>query len=140
MSPALARPAVWVASGLVSVMGLVALGGGAVLVLDDMTSRTDMFDGLGVALGLLLGGLGVVVLGVAGLAVWLAPRHPLGAGIVLCVFGVLVAGVGVLAVPSMGASVAAPFVLGGLLVGGIGFGAAVGASSETIDSPGGYPQ
>ena len=110
------------------------------MILDDMSSRTDMFDGLGAALGLLLGGLGLVVLGVAGLAVWLARRHPMAAGIVLCVFGVLAAGSGVLVVQSLGSSVVMPMVLGGLLVGGIGFGAAVGASSRTIDSPGGYPQ
>lgn len=140
MNPALARPAVWVGSGLVALLGGAAVVGGAFVVVLDMQTRTDDFDGLGVLLGLVLGGLGAVLLAVAGLAAWLARRHTWGAGVMLCVLGLLMAGVGVLVLQAFGSMMAAPIVLTGLLVGGIGFGAAVGASSGTIGSSGGYPR
>ncbi len=128
------------ASGLVSVAGVAGLGGGMFMVALDLRTRTDDFDGLGVLFGAVLSGLGVLLLGVAGLAVWLAHRHPFRAGVVLCVFGSLVAGLGVLALQTFGVVLAVPLVLGGLLVGGIGFGAAVGASAKPVGSAGGYPQ
>ena len=140
MSPSVARPAVWVASGLISTVAVTAIGGGAVLVVQDENSHSDSFDGFGTFLGLSLGVLGIVLLTVAVTAAVLARRHPWGAGVMMCVFGVVVAGIGVLGLRSLGPSLSTPIVLGGLLVGGIGFGAALGASSETIDSPGGYPE
>ena len=133
----LARRAARLAAAIVAVAGVGVAGYGLTWIVEDESTQGEMFDGLGTLVGLVVCGIGVVLLAVAGGAFWLVRRRPLAAAAVLTSLGVLVAAAGVLAIGGIGVAVAAPLVLGGLLVAGVAFGAALAARSVTIDSPGG---
>ncbi len=141
MSPELALRSSRVA--LRAAAAIVALAGGSVVVLglglvaDDLSTRGEMFDGLGVVFGLVIGGVGAVVIGAAALCLWLVRRKPTAAAVIVIVVGVLVAGAGWVVVGGSGPLVAGPMILGGLLVAGMGFGGALVQPDGTIDSPGG---
>jgi hypothetical protein len=133
--PAGARPdspdaAVWavrIAAGLIALGGVPMLLAGFVLVASDLEQSGEMFDGLGAMLGLAVCAVAAVIIGVAALAAWWVRRRPFAAAVVLCAFGLLVTTVGFLLIGSAGLLVSAPPLLGGLLVAGLGFGAAVAA-------------
>ena len=119
--------AVRIAAGAIALGGALLVLTGLVLVAADLDQRGEMFDGLGVMIGLAVCAVAAVLLGVAALAAWWVRRRPFAAAAVVCVLGVLVAGLGFVLVGSSGLLVAAPTLLGGLLVGGLGFGGAVAA-------------
>ena len=133
----LARWSVRVGAILVILAGAADIVLGLTLVAEDESQQGEMFDGLGTFIGLAICGIGLVCLAVAGLALLLARRRTFAAAIVLCVFGVLVAATGWISIGGSGLAVAAPMILGGLVVAGLGFGAAMGAPRMAIDSPGG---
>jgi hypothetical protein len=122
--------AVWavrIAAAIVALGGLGILLSGFVMVATDLERSGEMFDGLGVMLGLAVCAVAAVILGVAALAAWWVRRRPLAAAVVVCAFGLLVTAVGFFLIGSAGLLVSAPPLLGGLLVAGLGFGAAVAA-------------
>lgn len=133
---ATARPAstpdaaVWAvrtAAAVVALAGLAMMLVGFVFIGQDMDQRGEMFDGLGAMIGLAVCALAALFLGVAAMAAWWVRRRPMAAAVTVCVFGVLVALVGISLVGGAGLLVAAPTLLGGLVVSGLGFGAAVAA-------------
>ena len=124
------------AAAVVGVTAVAVIVFGVSLVLDDLSTQGEMFDGLGTFLGLVVCGLGAVLAGAAVLAAWLAGRHPLAAAIVICTFGVLVAAAG-WKFASLGEMVSASMVFVGVLVAGLGLSAALGARPVAITSPGG---
>jgi hypothetical protein len=122
--------AVWavrIAAGVIGLGGLAMLLSGFVLVAADLEQRGEMFDGLGAMLGLVVCAVAAIFLGVAALAAWWVRRRPLAAAVVVCAFGLLVTAVGFFLIGSAGLLVSAPTLLGGLVVAGLGFGAAVAA-------------
>lgn len=137
MNQAVAGWTVRLAAVLVGLAGASVVAFGLVFVADDLATRGEMFDGLGAFLGLVVCAGGGILVGVAALVAWLVRRRPFEAAVVICALGVLVAGAGWVAVASVGVLVSAPMVLGGVFIGGLGFGAALGAPRVAIDSPGG---
>ena len=133
----LARWSARVGASLVILAGAVVIVLGLYFVAEDESQQGEMFDGLGTFIGLAICGIGLVCVAVAGLAFKLARRRPLVAGIILCVFGVLVAATGWISVGGSGPAVAAALILGGLVVAGLGFGAAMAAPRMAIHSRGG---
>jgi hypothetical protein len=125
------------AAATVGLAGAVAVVLGLGVAAEDLASRGEMFDGLGVFLGLVIGGVGLVLVAAGALLAWLARRRPFEAGVVSCVLGLLAAASGWVAAGSVGVVVAAPLVLGGVFVGGLGFGATLSGPRWAIDSPGG---
>ena len=119
--------AVRIAAGLIALGGVPLMLGGLVLVAADLEQSGEMFDGLGAMIGLAVCAIATVLLGIAWLAAWWVRRRPFAAAVVVCVFGLLVAGLGFLLLGSAGLLATAPTLLGGLLVSGLGFGAAVAA-------------
>lgn len=132
MSPQSARRlsvlSVRAGAGAIVLVALALLLAGLGAVLTDAREHTDEMDGLGVAVGLVAAAV-ALVLGAAGVVAWWLTRlHLVAASTVLCVLGLGVALVGWAVVPTLGVVVSAPLVLGGLLVGGLGFGAALGSA------------
>ena len=125
------------AATLVGVGAAVMIAFGVSLVLEDMATRGEWFDGFGTFFGLVICGLGAVLAAAALLAAWLVGRHPFAAAMVVCALGVLIAVAGGVTMTSLGELVSASVVLGGVLVGGLGFGAALEARRVAITSPGG---
>ena len=129
--------AVRLAAALLGVAAAAVIVFGLTIVSDDMSTQGEMFDGLGTFLGLVICGLGAVLAGAALLAAWLVGRHPFAAALVVCALGMLVAAVGWMTFASLGEMVSAAIVFGGVLVGGLGLSAALGAGPVAITSPGG---
>ena len=130
----------WFVRAAGALIGLVALGViamGISLVLDDLSTMGEMFDGLGTFFGLLVCGLGGVLAGSAVIAAWLVGRHPLAAALAVCGLGVLVAVYGGVTMTSVGGLVPVAIVFSGLLVGVLGLIVALSAGRVAITSPGG---
>ena len=125
------------AAAIAGVGAAVMIAFGVALILEDLSTRGEWFDGFGTFFGLVICGLGAVLAGTALLAAWLVGRHPVAAAIVVCALGGLVAVAGGVTMSSLGELVSASVVLGGVLMAGLGFGAALDAWSVTITSPGG---
>ncbi|HET7351261.1 MAG TPA: hypothetical protein VFJ28_09995 [Marmoricola sp.] len=122
--------AVWavrIAAGVIALGGVPMMLAGFVLVASDLEQRGEMFDGLGAMIGLAVCAIAAIFLGVAALAACWVRRRPLAAAVVVCAFGLLVTAVGFFLVGPSGLLVAAPTLLGGLVVAGLGFGGAVAA-------------
>ena len=117
--------AVRIAAGLIALGGVPLMLGGFVLVAADLEQSGEMFDGLGAMIGLAVCAVAAILLGISWLAAWWVRRRPFAAAVVVCVFGLLVAGLGFLLLGSAGLLATAPTLLGGLLVSGLGFGGAV---------------
>jgi len=129
-NPGTASTAEWAVRLAAGILGLAAAAVivlGVSLVLDDLSTQGEWFDGLGTFFGLVFCGLGAVLAGVALFAAWLVGRHPFAAALVVCALGVLVAVVGGVTMTSLGEMVSAAVVFGGLLVSALGFIAALGA-------------
>ncbi len=122
-----AVPLVWLASAMVGLAGAGGIFAGLGFVIDDESSQGEMFDGLGTIIGIVIGGAGALLLGLAVLCTWLVARYPLAASLVLGVLGTLVAGAGAIVSAGFGFgfSLASIVLLAGVLVGGLGFGAAL---------------
>jgi hypothetical protein len=119
--------AVRAATAVLALGGLAMMLAGFVFVGADLEDRGEMFDGLGVVIGLVICALAGILLGVAVFAVWLVRRRPMAGAVLVCVFGLLVTLIGWFVVSGGGLLVAAPTLLGGLVVAGLGFGGAVAA-------------
>ena len=137
MNRAVTTWAVRVAAAVVGLAGAAAAVFGLALVAEDRSTTGEMFDGLGTFIGLVVCGGGAILIALALLVVWLEPRRPLEASLTVCGLGVLLAAAGWVAVTGVGVMVSAPMVLGGVFIGGLGFGAALGAHRVRVDSPGG---
>ena len=134
-----ARVQVWalrVAALVVLLGGLAAICVGVVWVTATSGEPSEL-DGVAVVFGILAALAGLVVSSVALLVLFLARRRTGAAAVVLCVFGALMAVYGWSTLGSFGMYLSAPLLLGGLAVGGVGFGVCLGARSVTIDSRGG---
>ncbi len=132
--------ATWMVSGAAGILGLSGAGLGVLgltLVADDYSSRGEMLDGLGAAIGIAAGLIGAVLLAVAVTVVWLAGRHPRAAGLGTGAFGTLVALTSGTQLGGLGLSVSSVALLAGVVVAGLGFTAAAGTRTVRIDSPGG---
>jgi hypothetical protein len=125
------------AAAIAGVGAAATIAFGVSLILDDLSTRGEWFDGFGTFFGLVICGLGAVLAGAALLAAWLAGRHPVAAAVTVCSLGVLVAIAGGVTMSSLGELVSASVVLAGVLMAGLGFGAALDAWAVTITSPGG---
>jgi hypothetical protein len=125
-------------AALVAVAGLVAIVFGLGFVVEDAAAQGEMFDGLGLFLGLVIVGVGLVPVAVAAACAWLVTRRPFAAAVVLSVLGALVAALGALVIGALGLAVSAPMVLGGLVVAATAFGAALVARPASVASPGGH--
>jgi len=125
------------AAALVGLAAMALIMFGLSLVLEDLSSEGEWFDGFGIFMGLVFCGLGAVFAIPALFAAWLAGRQPFAAAMIMCGLGALMAVAGALTLPSLGGIVSAPVLLCGVLVGGLGFGAALEARAVTITSPGG---
>ncbi len=91
-------------------------------------------DDVALLFGILVCVIGLVVSSVAGVVLFLARRRTVVAAVVLCVFGALAALLGWSTLDAFGLYLSAPLILGGLAVGGVGFGVCLGATGVTIDS------
>jgi hypothetical protein len=114
------------AAAVLALGGMAALLAGGALVLEDLASRGEMFDGLGLALGLTLVVPGLLLLVLAGLALWFMGRRPALVAGVLCAVGMVLALAGFALTATTGVLVAAPVALGGLLVAGLSLTTALG--------------
>ena len=131
-----AQVRVWalrVASLFVLLAGLAAIGVG-VLWATWPPPEPGEIDDVALLFGILIGLVGLVVVFVALVVLFLARRRTVAAAVVLCVFGVLAALLGWSTVDAFGIYLSAPLLLGGLAVGGVGFGVCLGARGVTIDS------
>lgn len=134
----IARIIVLLDAGLVAAAGLGVVVLGLGLVVEDAAVQGEMFDGLGIFLGLSVAAAGLVPASVAGVAAWLSRRRPYAAAVVISVLGAGVAALGAGVIGSMGLVVSAPMVLGGLVVAATGFGAALMVRPASVASPGGH--
>ncbi len=130
-APAPTRPrARWALLAAVAVLvlgGLATLLPGIALVVSDLAERGEMFDGLGVVLGLALALPGLLLLVAAGLACVFMRRRPVQVAAVLTALGMVLALGGFALAASTGVLLAAPVALGGLLVSGLSLTEALGS-------------
>jgi hypothetical protein len=118
---------------LVAAVAVLVLGGlgsllpGLALVVADLAERGEMFDGLGVVLGLALAVLGLLLLVVAGTACVFMRRRPVQVAAALTAVGLVLALGGFALAATTGVLVAAPIALGGLLVSGLSLTEALGS-------------
>ncbi len=134
-----AQVRVWalrVAASLVLLAGLAAIGVG-IWWATDLPADESELDGVAIVFGVLAGAFGLGLGVVALLVLWLARRRMTAAAVMLCVLGTSVALLGWSTVGLLPLHVSAPLLLGGLGVGGVGFGVCLGLPPVTIDSPGG---
>ena len=121
--------ATWMVFGAAGIIGLTGAGFGVFglsLVADDYSTRGEMFDGLGAAIGLAAGLVGAVLLAVAVTLAWLAGRHPRAAGLTTGTLGALVALTLGTNIGGLGLSVSSVALLAGIVIAGLGFTAAAG--------------
>lgn len=116
-------------AGLVGLAGLLGTGLAVALIIWDQSDRTDSWDGFAMLIGFGVGAVALVLLAIAGGSWWLGRRSPVAGGSVLAVFGCLATGLGVVGATAFGSGLSAIVLLTGLLIGGLGFGAAAGGRS-----------
>lgn len=134
MTSTYARPVIWTACSLIALVGLAGVATATVLLSQTVTDPSDEWDGLAYFLAALAGGLGLILVLVAAGVSLLARRHVRGAGVTLIGVGATSALLGTVTSPMIGSVLTTGPVLGGLLVAGLGFAAALGVE-RAVDSP-----
>ncbi len=138
-SPALTETVHWSLRGAavsVALAGLAVATFGISVALEDASRSGEMLDGLGIVIGLGLAGIGLFVVVLAGVLLWMVPRHPAGVAAALTACGAGIAWVSYLLVSGEGRP-AVVGVLGGVMVALVGLAALLACFTGAIHSAGG---